>query len=68
MEKFFEVMEGPIGRMLRVVLGAVLIYLGLGRLNGTGGRILATTGLVPIAMGLWGPCLVHLAARRLRRV
>ena len=31
MDKFFEVMEGPIGRVLRVVLGVVLIYLGLAR-------------------------------------
>ena len=67
MDKFFEVMEGPIGRVLRVALGAVLIYLGLARMSGTGGRILAIAGLLPITMGLWGPCLVHLAARRLRR-
>ena len=67
MEKFFEVMEGPIGRVLRVALGVALIYLGLGRMSGMGGRILAIAGLLPIAMGLWGPCLVHLAVRRLRR-
>ena len=67
MEKFFEVMEGPIGRVLRVALGVVLIYLGLGRISGIGGRIVAIAGLLPIAMGLWGPCLVHLATRRLRR-
>jgi hypothetical protein len=67
MEKFFDVMEGPFGRSLRVVLGAILIYLGLARMGGTGGRILAVAGLLPIAMGLWGPCLVHMAARRLRR-
>ena len=65
MDKFFEVMEGPIGRVLRVVLGIVLIYLGLDRVSGMGGRIVAIAGLLPIAMGLWGPCLVHLAIRRL---
>ena len=64
MDKFFEVMEGPIGRVLRVVLGIVLVYLGLVTINGTGGRIVAIAGLLPIAMGLWGPCLVHLAVRR----
>jgi hypothetical protein len=68
MNKFFEVMEGPIGRMLRVVLGLVLIYFGLARMSGTGGRILAIAGLLPVAMGLWGPCLVNLAIRRLRQV
>jgi hypothetical protein len=67
MDKFFEVMEGPVGRVLRVVLGLVLIYFGLGRMGGTGGRVLAAAGLLPIAMGLWGPCLVHFAVRRIRR-
>jgi hypothetical protein len=67
MDKFFEVMEGPIGRLLRVGLGALLIYVGLGRMSGMGGRVLAIAGLLPIAMGLWGPCLVNLAIRRLRR-
>lgn len=67
MEKFFAVMEGPLGRVLRVVLGVVLIYLGLVRMSGTGGRVLALAGLLPVAMGLWGPCLVNLAIRRLRR-
>ena len=67
MDKFFEVMEGPFGRVLRVVLGVVLIYLGLARMGGIGGRVVAVAGLLPIAMGLWGPCLVHLAVRRLRR-
>jgi hypothetical protein len=67
MDKFFEIMEGPFGRVLRVVLGVVLIYFGLGRMSGMGGRAVALAGLLPIAMGLWGPCLVHFALRRLRR-
>ena len=67
MDKFFEIMEGPVGRVLRVVLGIVLIYFGLARVGGSGGRVLAIAGLLPIVMGFWGPCLVHLALRRLRR-
>jgi hypothetical protein len=67
MDKFFDVMEGPVGRVLRVVLGIFLVYLGLERMSGRGGRIVAIAGLLPIAMGLWGPCLVHLAIRRLNR-
>ena len=63
MDKFFEIMEGPIGRVLRVALGVVLVYLGLVQVSGLGGRILAVAGLLPIAMGLWGPCLVHAAIR-----
>ena len=67
MAKFYEVMEGPFGRVLRVVLGVFLIYLGLGRMSGIGGGVVAVAGLLPIAMGLWGPCLVHLAVRRQKR-
>jgi hypothetical protein len=65
MDKFFEVMEGPVGRVLRVVRGFVLVYFGLARVGGAGGAVLAVVGLLPIAMGLWGPCLVPLAMRRL---
>ena len=67
MDRFFEVMEGPFGRLLRFVLGVALIYLGLGRIGGVGGGIVAIAGLLPIAMGLWGPCLVNLAIRRFRQ-
>ena len=28
MEKFFEVIEAPIGRLLRIALGIVLFYVG----------------------------------------
>lgn len=67
MDKFFAIMEGPFGRVLRVVLGVGLIYVGLGRMSGMGWRAVAIAGLLPIAMGLWGPCLVHLALRRTKR-
>jgi hypothetical protein len=68
MKKFFEIMEGTFGRSLRVAMGAALVYLGFARMTGTSGWIVAVVGLLPIAMGLWGPCLVHLASRRLGRV
>lgn len=41
MDKFFDVMEGPVGRVLRVALGAILVYVGLGQMTGT---YVATTG------------------------
>lgn len=66
MDKVFAVMEGPAGRLLRVVLGIALVYFGWAGLGGVGGHILAAAGLLPIAMGLWGPCLAHLAVRRIR--
>ena len=52
---------------LWVVLGLIVIYLGLVRMSSAGGRVLAVAGLLPVAMGLWGPCLVNLAIRRFRR-
>lgn len=66
MDKFFRVMEGPFGRLLRVGLGLGLVYVGAFRMDGTAGHAVAAGGLLPIVMGLWGPCLVHLATRRLR--
>jgi hypothetical protein len=52
-------MNTGIGRVLRIVLGLVLIYLGLVTLGGAGGAVLAVIGVVPIVMGLWGRCLVE---------
>jgi hypothetical protein len=67
MKRFFGFMEGPVGRALRVVLGVALIFLGLARIGGTRGSILALVGVLPLLMGAWGPCLVHLAAGRFKR-
>lgn len=67
MNKFFGFMEGPVGRALRVVLGVALIYLGLGRIGGTRGSMLALVGVLPLLMGALGPCLVHLAVGRFKR-
>jgi hypothetical protein len=67
MDKFFEVMEGPIGRGLRFALGIVLIYFGVARMGGVGGTTLAVAGLLPIGMALWGPCLLRLAIRGFKR-
>jgi len=64
MDKFFAFMEGVAGRALRIGLGLVLIYLGLTRLGGLGGRVLALAGLLPVAMGTWGPCLIGRALQR----
>ncbi len=50
------------GRVLRIVLGFALIYVGLVPLGGTLGVVVAIIGLVPIAMGIWGHCLLELVA------
>jgi len=54
-------MNGTLGRVLRIVLGLVLIYLGLTVVGGTAGIIVAIIGLVPIVMGAWGKCLLQFA-------
>ena len=53
-------MNTAAGRILRIVLGLALIWLGLlGPMAGsTGGAIVAVIGLVPIVMGIWGRCLI----------
>ncbi len=51
-------MNTTAGRALRVVLGLVLIYVGMVMLGGTAGWIVAIIGVVPIAMGLYGHCLI----------
>lgn len=66
MDKFFDFMERPVGRVLRVGVGMALVYVGLGRMTGVAGSILAIAGVLPIAMGVWGPCLVRVAVRRIR--
>jgi hypothetical protein len=48
-------------------MGVALIYLGLGKIGGTSGSILALVGTLPLVMGAWGPCLVHLAIGRFKR-
>ncbi|MCL4465690.1 MAG: DUF2892 domain-containing protein [Chloroflexi bacterium] len=49
-----------VGRAARVVLGLALIYWGW-FLNGSStlGIVVAVVGLVPIAMALWGRCLLQ---------
>ena len=58
MKGLIDFMQGAFGRVLRVVLGLVLIYAGLALVGGTAGIVIAVIGLVPIAMGVWGPCLL----------
>lgn len=54
-------MNGAAGRILRIVLGLALMWLGLlGPLAGsTGSVIVAIIGVVPIIMGIWGRCLLQ---------
>lgn len=58
MKALLGFMQSTWGRVLRVVLGLVLVYVGFTMIGGTVGIIVAVIGLLPIVMGLWGPCLL----------
>lgn len=64
MKGLITFMQGTWGRILRIVLGVVLIYLGLVYVTGTPGYIVAIIGLVPLLMGLWGPCLLGFLSKK----
>jgi|GEM_PF-761126 len=53
-------MNGVWGRGLRGLLGIALIGYGLFSLGGSTGTIIAIIGLVPLALGAWGHCLLEL--------
>ncbi len=57
-------MNGAAGRAARVLLGLALIAWGLTSLGGTTGLVVAVIGLLPIAMGIWGRCLLEIVAPR----
>jgi len=59
MTAFVAFMNGAIGRWLRVLLGIALIVYGLLVFGGTAGAVIAAIGLLPIALGLWGHCLLE---------
>jgi hypothetical protein len=61
MKSSIDFMQGNLGRVLRVVLGLALIYVGLAVVGGAAGIIIAVIGVLPIAMGVWGPCLLGFA-------
>ena len=59
MKQLVSFMNSQAGRLLRGALGVALIVIGLAGVHGTGGTVLAVIGLVPLAMGAWGRCLLE---------
>lgn len=57
MNPFVSFMASTAGRVLRAVVGAVLVYIGWVSMGGTGGIIVALIGLVMIAAGVFDFCL-----------
>jgi Protein of unknown function (DUF2892) len=54
---FARFMSTPVGRGLRVLLGAAVIVWGLA-VGGSGGLMLAVVGVVPLLAGLFNVCLL----------
>jgi len=51
---------GTIDRVIRVVIAAVLIGVGLGVVRGSGGIAMAVIGVIPLLTGLSGFCPLYL--------
>ena len=56
--RFAEWMATPLGRILRVLGGGLLIYLGLNVVQGVAGTVLAFAGVLPITTGLLNLCIL----------
>ena len=55
---FGQFMASGSGRMLRAVVGIVLIWVGYAVLTGVVGWVVAVIGLIPLLAGLFDFCLV----------
>lgn len=55
---FARFMSEPAGRVLRIVLGMVMIAVGLGPVGGVTGLVIAVVGVVPILAGAFNFCLI----------
>ncbi len=58
MNGIISFMQSYFGRIVRVLLGLALIYAGVALVGGSLGIAIAIIGVLPIAMGIWGPCLL----------
>ena len=57
----FKQNEGSTDRMIRIVLGIVLIIVGFFFMTGTWGVIVGIVGFVPLVTGLMGWCPLYAA-------
>lgn len=58
MSQFIAFMQSTAGRLLRVAAGIVLIAFGAFVIQGPWGYVLIFVGLIPLAVGLIGVCLI----------
>lgn len=72
--KLIHFMASTAGRMLRFVVGALLILGGLAWVGGTAGTVMAVIGLIPLLAGTFDLCLLAplfkmpLSGRRIREL
>lgn len=59
MKQLAAFMDTEAGRVVRGALGIALIGVGLAAIHGTAGVALAAIGLVPLALGAWGRCILQ---------
>ncbi|HSQ62234.1 MAG TPA: DUF2892 domain-containing protein [Polyangiaceae bacterium] len=70
--KLIHFMASTAGRMLRFVVGALLILGGLAWVGGTAGTVMAVIGLIPLLAATFDLCLaaplfkMPLSGRRIR--
>jgi Inner membrane protein YgaP-like, transmembrane domain len=57
MVRFFRFIGGPFGRLIRIVLGLVLIAVGTFWIGGWAGFVVAVIGVVPLAAGIFDWCV-----------
>lgn len=62
MSALVQFMNNPIGRLARIALGVAIIALGLTALEAPVSYVVAAVGVVPIALGASGRCLVEFIA------
>lgn len=55
---FAKFMASTAGRLLRILAGAVLVYISYFGIKGVKGDILAIVGLVPLLAGIFDVCLL----------
>ena len=51
--------EGTIDRVLRVILGIVLLYVGFFVMSGTWGTLVGLVGFIPLLTGALGWCPLY---------
>jgi hypothetical protein len=59
--QFVKFMTSPMGRVARIILGAVILIVGQLVVKGVAGNIMSVVGLVPMSGGLFDFCLIGYA-------